>query len=602
MKIPEGDRRRDKHRRYDFFRDLIERCRVSRTERRENYTSRRFFWLYGTDGSLENTDVDLGLGPPPGNKIWPHLDQLTSFLYAQETTRFACQVGSAVPKPYYEWVPKINEYVNDVWHMSNTDLVFGTALTLALVYDSMFIKPLWRGNQHYPGVVFPHNFGVLREDVGMLSRQEAFCHWYPVSEGQFRNDFADLPRLEPILKQVAKRASGMIESQEAGIDRIIMSSQSPLGTASGPAHGVATVDWLSAVSMNYVPRVREEMIEMCELFIYDDALRDYRIVTLADPDIPIFDRPLTETGWLAGEPPFVQICPNPDPHYFWGMSECERLMPLQAYRNRCLAQIEHLQDLQAHPPSTSSGFPSDLLEMQYVLDTPNGFLNQPDPAGLGAGGPKAERVQIQIPQDLYERLSRIDEMFAEMSGLPPITMGQNPPGVRAGGHAMDLAKLGSSRARKRAMVVEDSLEALATVYLRLAMKYDPTMLQAPVEPGKPQTEDFVLHQFTKDFLVKVDAHSNSPIFVDDQTALAFQLFKAKAIDRETLLEMLPIPSRQLLIHRLKSVIEPSEAAAQKAQHDFELKKAEMAGIRGRTKGARTSPGNGAAGPDAAAGG
>lgn len=595
MKIPEGERRRDKHKRFDFFRELVERCRVSRTERRNAYTSRRFFWLYGTDGSLENTDVDLGLGPPPANKIWPHLDQLTSFLYAQETTRFSCQVGASVPKPYLEWVPKINEYVNDIWHLSDTDIIYGTALTLALVYDSMFIKPLWRGNQHYPGVVFPHNFGVLREDVAMLSRQEAFCHWYPITEGQFRNDFEELPRLEPILKQIAKRSSGMIESQEAGIDRIIMSSQAPLGTAGGSGQGVAQVDWLSAVSMNYVPRVREEMIEMCELYIYDDALRDYRIVTLADPDIPVFDRPLAETGWLSQEPPFIQICPNPDPHYFWGMSEVERLQPLQAWRNRCLAQIEHLQDLQAHPPSTSSGFPSDLLEMQYVLDSPNGFLNQPDPAGLGSGGPKAERVRIEIPADLYERLNQIDAMFDEMSGLPPITMGKNPPGVRAGGHAMDLAKLGSSRARKRAMVIEDSLEALATTYLRLGMKYDPVMLEAPVEPGKPQTESFVLHQFTKDFLVKVDAHSNSPIFVDDQTALAFQLFKAKAITRRRLLELLPIANRQLLIHDLESIIEPSEAAAQKAQQEFELKKAEAAGIRGRTKGKRT--GNGAGAPE-----
>ena len=162
MKIPEGDRRRDKFKRYDFFRELIERCRVSRQDRREQYTSQRFFYLYGTDGSYENEDIDLGLGPPPGNKIYPHLDQLTSFLYAQETTRFGVQLGAAAPKSYMEWVPKINERVNDIWHTSNTDLAFGNALTLSLVFGSMFIKPLWRGNTLYPGVVFPHNFGVLR--------------------------------------------------------------------------------------------------------------------------------------------------------------------------------------------------------------------------------------------------------------------------------------------------------------------------------------------------------------------------------------------------------------------------------------------------------
>jgi hypothetical protein len=592
MKIPEGTKKRDKFKRFDFFRELVDRCRVSRSERRNQYTARRFYWLYGTDGSPENMNVDLNMGPPPANRIWPHLDQLTSFLYAQETTRFSCQVGAGVPKPYMSWVPKINEYINDVWHQSDTDLIFSNGLLLALVYDSMFIKPMWRGDQHYPGLVYPHNFGVLREDVAMLNRQEAFCHWYKMTEGEFRNNFDGLPRLESILKDLPKQASGLVETQEAGVDRIIMASQAPLGTISGHGTGAAQVDWLSAVSMQYVPRVREELIEMCELYVYDDELRDYRLVTLADPDVPIFDRPLSETGWIPQECPFVQICPNPDPGYFWGMSEVERLQPLQSYRNRVLAQIEHLQDLQAHPPSTSSGFPGDLAELQYVLDTPGGFLNQPDPAGTGAGGPKAERIKIEISSDLYERLNKIDEMFETMSGLPPITQGKNPTGVRAGGHVMDLAKLGSSRARKRALVIEDSLEALATTYLRVAMKYDPTLLEAPVDPGKPQTEPFLLHQFTKDFLVKVTAHSNSPIFADDTTALAFQLFKAKAITRRTLLEMLPVPERQLLIHELESVIEPSEAAAHKEQQEFELKKAEMAGIRGRTKGKRSSNGAG----------
>lgn len=593
MKIPEGDKRSDRRKRMDFFRELIERCRVSRIQRRENYTSRRFFWLWGTDGSFENSDVDTGMGPPPGNKIYPHLDQLTSFLYAQDTTRFSTELGAAANKAFMQWVPKVNERINDVWHSSNTDIMFGCALLYALVYDSMFIKPLWRGNQVWPGVIFPHNFGVLREDVAMLSRQEAFVHWFPITVGQFRTDFGDIPRFERILDRVSKQPSGMVQSQEAGVDRIIMSAVSPLGSSSGPPVGMNTVDWLSQVSNNYVPRVQEEMIELCELFVWDDLLNDYRIVTFADPDIPIFDRALKDAGWIEQECPIVQICPNPDPHFFWGMSEVERLMPLQAYRNRVIAQIEHLQDLQAHPPSTSSGFPSDLLELQYVLDSPNGFLNQPDPSGVGAGGPKAERVKVEIPPDLWERLERIDSMFEEMSGLPPVTQGKNPPGVRAGGHVMDLAKLGSSRAKKRALVIEDSLEHLATLYARLLQKYDPTHLTAPLQPGKPEpTEEFVMRQFTDDFMVKVDAHSNSPIFVDDQTSLAMELFKFKAITRKRLLEMLPVASRQQLIYELENEIEPMEAQAHKDQQAFELKKAEMAGVRGRPKG----KGNGASAP------
>jgi hypothetical protein len=155
---------------------------------------------------------------------------------------------------------------------------------------------------------------------------------------------------------------------------------------------------------------------------------------------------------------------------------------------------------------------------------------------------------------------------------------------------MDLAKLGSSRARKRALIIEDALEALATYTLQLSRKYDPTHLEAPLKVGQQQMEEFILKQLPDDFLVKVDAHSNSPIFIDDQTQLAFQLLKVKAIDRRSLLEMIPVPHRRELIHKLETEIEPQEAKAHQEEQKFELQKAQMAGIRGRTRGSHRANG------------
>jgi hypothetical protein len=279
---------------------------------------------------------------------------------------------------------------------------------------------------------------------------------------------------------------------------------------------------------------------------------------------------------LKHQTPFIPVTPNPDPNYFWGISEVERVTPLQVYRNRCLAQIDHLQELQAHPPSTSSGFPMDGLEMQYVLDSPGGFLNNPDPAGFN---PKAERVTVTVPEDLYRRIEWIDNEFESMSGLPASTQGKNAPGVRSGGHATELAKLGSSRARKRAMIVEDSLENYATICLKLLQRYDDAILAAPAQPGEENGKEikFVADQFTDDYTVKVDAHSNSPIFVDDMTNLAFQLLKAKAITRRRLLDMLPVPMRQQLKAELASEIEPAEQRAAAAQAEMEKQRAASKG-------------------------
>ena len=62
---------------------------------------------------------------------------------------------------------------------------------------------------------------------------------------------------------------------------------------------------------------------------------------------------------------------------------------------------------------------------------------------------------------------------------------------------------------------------------------------------------FIAEQFTKDFVVKVDAHSNSPIFTEDMKDLAFNLYKTQAIDKESLLDLLEPPMKQLLIDKLK---------------------------------------------------
>ena len=77
--------------------------------------------------------------------------------------------------------------------------------------------------------------------------------------------------------------------------------------------------------------------------------------------------------------------------------------------------------------------------------------------------------------------------------------------------------------------------------------------------------EFIAEQFTNNFIVKVDAHSNSPIFQEDQRALAFELFKAKCIDRESLLDLLDVPMKELLKTRLRTKIEPAEAKAAQAE-------------------------------------
>ena len=62
---------------------------------------------------------------------------------------------------------------------------------------------------------------------------------------------------------------------------------------------------------------------------------------------------------------------------------------------------------------------------------------------------------------------------------------------------------------------------------------------------------FTAKMFTEDYQVHVDAHSASPVFVDDHVQLAMALAKMGAIGPDSLLEMTKPPRMEILKQRLK---------------------------------------------------
>ena len=65
----------------------------------------------------------------------------------------------------------------------------------------------------------------------------------------------------------------------------------------------------------YKAVVAEETVEMKELWLWNDETADYQVVTMADPDVIIYDRPGASL-FLKGELPFIQVCPNPQFDYY----------------------------------------------------------------------------------------------------------------------------------------------------------------------------------------------------------------------------------------------------------------------------------------------
>jgi hypothetical protein len=541
MRIPKNQEER-----WAFFEDIASKCNASRGERRRNYQSLRNYYMYGTDGSASE--------PAKYNKIYPHIDQLTSFLYSQETTRFTTSLGVSVSDMEYAKIGPINRGLNDEWNNSNTDIIFGNALTWSLVYGSVFIKPRWKVNGIEPFIVDPHNFGVLREDSPMIASQEAMTHSYYITEHQLEDELesANHPRKAQIMANIVKGPKANT-SQVSPLDRIITSASSP--------NVIGNVDFNLTLTSRYNPKVAEDLIEMVELYVYDDELSDFRVITMADPYVLIYDRPL-EQMFLKNEPPFVQICPNPSYDYFYGFSEVERLISVQELLNQRWKDVMHLLGKQARPPKSFSGFQGITDEIAFAFDTPNASVQSEMP------GAKVDVMSPQIPNDLWKDIDYLNMMFEDTSGINNVMQGKGESGVRSSGHASQLARLGSSRVKKRAMIVEDSLEKLATMYLQIKQRYDKRRYKE--EPIKGEGAEFIANQFTDDYVVKVDGHSNSPIFVEDQTQIAFELFKVGAITKERLIELTNVPMKPQLLQDLVNKIEPAEAEAHKQEHDLKV--------------------------------
>lgn len=515
MRIPENPTEREL-----FYLDLMEKCEVSKDSRKGDYSSLRSWYLFGA-GPEES--------PAIYNKIYPHIDQLTSFLYSAETTRFSIDLGAAVSTAEHKKIPSLTRALNDEWINSNADQVFNMALTWSLPYSSTFIKLIYNNGIH-PYMVEPANMGVLREDTPSLSRQEAIIQTYYITKSELYARLYSHPQREKIVKRVSEGYHPPTSDVPEGVDRIVMSQTNPTiyGTVNLELYGVN----------RYKPMLGEDTIEMRELWVWNDETEDYQVVTIADPDVVIYDRP-GETVFLKGELPFVQLAPNPQYDYFWGQSEVSRLIYLQQLRNRRITEILDILSKQVSPPMMLSGFTGILDEKTFALNRAGGLLASDLPNA------RVDKLAPQMPPDLFGEIREIDLMFEEASGISSVLSGRGESGVRSAGHASQLARLGSSRAKKRALIIEDSLEKLATLYLKVMQKYDPIHL-TDTDGNK-----FIPDQFTEDYAVKVDAHSNSPIFTEDLRQLAFNLYKAQAIDKESLLDLLEPPMKQMLKDKLK---------------------------------------------------
>lgn len=535
-----------------LYEELVRQCTASRTDRFSFYQTLRNYYLFGSADTRG----------APYNKVGSTVDTLNSFIYSPDTLRFSLHLGTEAPTDdVHKAVPLARE-VTEQWRVSRTHILFGVGLRWSCVFGIMVMKLLWSRNGVRSYLVEPHQFGVLREDIATLDDQEAFTHHYTITRTQLEANLEGNPRKKEIMARVGRSSAENLSSMSSGLSRLIIGS--PVG---GVPNSTAIPGGMSGVqgglggggrgpTYDYAPKVEVDLIDLCDLYVWNDEEQDYNVVTRASPDVVIYDRPSSWMGHVKGIPPFIEIRPDFNLYdYFWGESFVARLTWLQDWRTDRVMQVRQLLDKQVDPPMSISGGVGIAEEKLAALRAAGGRVSFPTPNA------KVDVHRPDMPADVFAEIGQIDAMFDDVAGIGHVLQGKGEAGVRSRGQADLMARLGSSRPKERAIAAEESAEAAAGRILRLVQDHSDQRFQ--IRMGS-QELTFTAEQFTRDYEVKVDAHSSSPIFVEDRKHDAITLLEAHAIDRETLLDMFDPPNLQDLKERLK-VLEKQELEARKAE-------------------------------------
>ena len=311
---------------------------------------------------------------------------------------------------------------------------------------------------------------------------------------------------------------------------------------------------------NYEPTIPDDMVCLDELRVWDDELDDWRLVTQTETGTTIYDR---KQPFIPHEIPLVQIRPKPMLGYFWGASEVSMLLPLQEAIAERIDDIRHLLSKQVRPSHAGTSVLGDQTEFRTAMDSEYGLI------ATESGG-KVESLAPQMPPDAFAEVREFERLFNEASGIPAVLQGQGQPGVRSKGQQNDLAKFGSGRVKKRAMIIEESLDDVSTLIMKMIQTYDKRTMRYFSSDLKKEI-DFLPAQFTNDFTVKVDSHSMSPVFVEDNKQLAQEMLQDGIITKERYVEMVSPMMKQQIKEELK-LIEAQQAQAKKAEEEAELKK------------------------------
>jgi hypothetical protein len=516
---------------------VISQCFASQSQR-ENLARMINSWRY--------TGSDTG-SSAIFNRILPHCDKLASAVFSPVDARFLVEYDQDYGPDALNRAQIAGRYLTREITQRNLDMSFQEAVEEAVPHGCTILKSVWTHTGMDARVIMPWQFGVYQENETDLDRQEAmFERTYITPEELWRriSHRSDARELFKRAVAYARRQSDDI-AQPGFMQQILMGGSSPLiqdaGAAAQPG-GLISLTGSPGVTI-LSPEVAEGLICAYQGWVVNDETGDYTTIQLIDPDILIAPRMIRSNLFIPHEHPYTVVRINPQQDYFWGQSEISQLIKMQALLRDRFEDVKKIMSLQYDRIRAFIGF-SGMNDEKYDQLMNEGWLAEEQPGG------KIEDLTPKLPDNWAADIKLIEESFDQVAGFDNVLSGKGEEGIRSGNHFAGAVRQASPRLRDRALRAERQYAGFGEKNLWLNAAKD-ARAHWTKSGDLAGNSDFLLAQLPDDTRVLVDSHSSSPVYEQDHANTAAFLFKAGAIDGEDLLDLLPIPNRDVLKEKLK---------------------------------------------------
>ena len=222
------------------------------------------------------------------NRCYPHIERLGAFLYSPTDVRFDIEFDETEDDATHAMGHAAARRLNRDFHRRNLDLAFASAVNGGLIDGCNILKAVWGHDGLEGWVVRPQFFGVLREDIDVLDRQEAIVHSTYLTPTSFERTIADHPEAKQIMdavKQAAMSPKDKSEFEDDYFHQIIVGGTQPVSTTTSAGSGMVGIVGVPTPILD--AKVATSLIRLDELWVQDRERQDYTTIRLVRPDILI---------------------------------------------------------------------------------------------------------------------------------------------------------------------------------------------------------------------------------------------------------------------------------------------------------------------------